>query len=59
MFPMQLLGLEVDPIYSVQFSNHTGYPSFKGAVGGAISPGEGLGTNSCSVGRGGGQDTCP
>ncbi|GFR41156.1 hypothetical protein Agub_g1820 [Astrephomene gubernaculifera] len=32
VFPLQLLGLEVDPIYSVQFSNHTGYPSFKGAV---------------------------
>lgn len=32
VFPLQLLGMEVDPIYSVQFSNHTGYPSFKGAV---------------------------
>uniref|UniRef100_A0A7S3QUY8 pyridoxal kinase n=1 Tax=Dunaliella tertiolecta TaxID=3047 RepID=A0A7S3QUY8_DUNTE len=31
VFPLQLLGFEVDPIYSVQFSNHTGYPSFKGA----------------------------
>lgn len=26
VFPMQLLGLEVDPVNSVQFSNHTGYP---------------------------------
>ncbi|GLC35701.1 hypothetical protein PLESTB_000485400 [Pleodorina starrii] len=32
VFPLQLLGMEVDPIYSVQFSNHTGYPSFKGSV---------------------------
>ncbi|PNW85149.1 hypothetical protein CHLRE_03g173800v5 [Chlamydomonas reinhardtii] len=32
VFPLQVLGLEVDPIYSVQFSNHTGYPLFKGAV---------------------------
>lgn len=32
VFPLQLLGFEVDPIYSVQFSNHTGYPSFKGSV---------------------------
>lgn len=32
VFPLQLLGMEVDPIYSVQFSNHTGYPSFKGPV---------------------------
>lgn len=23
---------QVDPIYSVQFSNHTGYPTFKGSV---------------------------
>jgi len=29
-FPLQLLGFDVDPINSVQFSNHTGYPSFKG-----------------------------
>ncbi|GIL72751.1 hypothetical protein Vretimale_4458 [Volvox reticuliferus] len=32
VFPLQVLGLEVDPIYSVQFSNHTGYPTFKGSV---------------------------
>ena len=25
VFPMQLLGLDVDPVNSVQFSNHTGY----------------------------------
>ena len=28
VFPLQLLGFDVDPINSVQFSNHTGYPSF-------------------------------
>jgi pyridoxine kinase len=27
---MQLLGMEVDVINSVHFSNHTGYPSFSG-----------------------------
>lgn len=33
VFPLQLLGFEVDPINSVQFSNHTGYPNgFKGQV---------------------------
>jgi hypothetical protein len=26
VFPMQLLGIEVDPIHSCQFSNHTGTP---------------------------------
>ena len=26
MFPLQLLGFDVDCINSVQFSNHTGYP---------------------------------
>mmetsp|Transcript_37407 Transcript_37407/g.94391 ORF Transcript_37407/g.94391 Transcript_37407/m.94391 type:complete len:357 (-) Transcript_37407:212-1282(-) len=31
-FPLQLLGFEVDVINSVQFSNHTGYPTFKGHV---------------------------
>lgn len=31
-FPLQRLGFEVDPVMSVQFSNHTGYPSFKGHV---------------------------
>ena len=32
VFPLQRLGFEVDFVNSVQFSNHTGYPSFKGAV---------------------------
>ncbi|XP_058007370.1 pyridoxal kinase isoform X2 [Hevea brasiliensis] len=32
VFPLQILGFDVDPINSVQFSNHTGYPSFKGQV---------------------------
>ncbi|XP_071709758.1 pyridoxal kinase-like isoform X2 [Rutidosis leptorrhynchoides] len=32
VFPLQLLGYDVDPIMSVQFSNHTGYPTFKGQV---------------------------
>lgn len=33
VFPLQLLGFEVSPINSVQFSNHTGYPQgFKGEV---------------------------
>jgi pyridoxine kinase len=32
LFPLQLLGYDVDPINSVQFSNHTGYPTFKGQV---------------------------
>lgn len=27
VFPLQLLGFDVDVINSVQFSNHTGYPS--------------------------------
>ncbi|KAJ3110412.1 hypothetical protein HDU96_006631 [Phlyctochytrium bullatum] len=29
-FPLQLLGFEVDPLNTVQFSNHTGYPKFTG-----------------------------
>ena len=29
MFPLQLLGFNVDCVNSVQFSNHTGYPSVK------------------------------
>ncbi|KAI3412661.1 Pyridoxal kinase [Psidium guajava] len=32
VFPLQLLGYDVDPINSVQFSNHTAYPTFKGQV---------------------------
>lgn len=31
-FPMQALGLDVDAINSVQFSNHTGYPRVEGDV---------------------------
>eukprot|EP00808_Paulinella_micropora_P010879 g36278.t1 len=31
VFALQLLGLDVDPIHSVQFSNHTGYPLFSGS----------------------------
>lgn len=31
-FPMQRLGVEVWPIQTVQFSNHTGYGSWKGRV---------------------------
>lgn len=29
VFPLQLLGFQVDSINSVQFSNHTGYPNVK------------------------------
>nr|XP_039270015.1 pyridoxal kinase-like [Styela clava] len=32
VFPLQILGFEVDFINSVQFSNHTGYPVWKGPV---------------------------
>ena len=32
VFPLQRLGFEVDFINSVQFSNHTGYPSMQGPV---------------------------
>ncbi|PRW45098.1 ammonium transporter [Chlorella sorokiniana] len=38
VLPLQLLGFDVDPINSVQFSNHTGYPSWNGEV----MSGEGL-----------------
>jgi pyridoxine kinase len=31
-FPMQRLGVEVWPIHTVQFSNHTGYGAWKGQV---------------------------
>lgn len=30
VFGLQSLGIEVDPINTVQFSNHTGYPTWKG-----------------------------
>jgi pyridoxine kinase len=32
VFPLELLGFEVWPINTVQFSNHSGYPGFKGEV---------------------------
>ncbi len=32
VFPLQLLGFDVSFINSVQFTNHTGYPIFKGNV---------------------------
>ena len=32
VLPLQLLGFDVDPVNSVQFSNHTGYPSWQGDV---------------------------
>ncbi|KAJ8951170.1 hypothetical protein NQ314_007710 [Rhamnusium bicolor] len=32
VFPLQLLGFEVDAINSVQFSNHTGYNTVKGQI---------------------------
>ena len=35
VFPLQRLGVEVWPIHTVQFSNHTGYGSWKGDVFGA------------------------
>ncbi|XP_026849588.1 pyridoxal kinase [Drosophila persimilis] len=31
-YPLQLLGFDVDPLNSVQFSNHTGYKTFKGPI---------------------------
>eukprot|EP00824_Muranothrix_gubernata_P007585 TRINITY_DN19649_c0_g1_i1.p2 TRINITY_DN19649_c0_g1~~TRINITY_DN19649_c0_g1_i1.p2 ORF type:complete len:247 (+),score=37.48 TRINITY_DN19649_c0_g1_i1:70-810(+) len=32
VFPLQLLGFDVDPVNSVQFSNHTGYASWRGEI---------------------------
>ncbi len=32
VFPLELLGFDVWPINTVQFSNHTGYPSWKGEI---------------------------
>lgn len=32
VFPLQRIGVEVWPIHTVQFSNHTGYGSWKGSV---------------------------
>ena len=31
VFPMQKLGIEVSPIYTVQLSNHTQYDFYKGS----------------------------
>ncbi|KAL3181039.1 hypothetical protein MRX96_037099 [Rhipicephalus microplus] len=31
-FPLQILGFDVDTVHTVQFSNHTGYPVWKGQV---------------------------
>ena len=32
VFPLQRIGCEVWPIHTVQFSNHTGYPDWRGRV---------------------------
>ncbi|KAL4448371.1 hypothetical protein ABPG75_005590 [Micractinium tetrahymenae] len=32
VFPLQLLGFDVDPVNSVQFSNHTGFPTWNGDI---------------------------
>src|ERR1700686_2473040 len=32
VFPLQRIGVEVWPIHTVQFSNHTGYGDWKGGV---------------------------
>src|SRR5262245_55767286 len=32
VFPLQRLGIEVWPIHTVQFSNHTGYGEWRGRV---------------------------
>ena len=31
-FPLQRMGVEVWPVHTVQFSNHTGYGSWKGQI---------------------------
>lgn len=40
VFPLQRLGVEVWPVHTVQFSNHTGYGSWKGEVFGAALIGD-------------------
>ncbi len=40
VFPLQRLGVEVWPIHTVQFSNHTGYGAWRGEVFGAAQIGE-------------------
>ncbi|WP_292832074.1 pyridoxal kinase PdxY [Microbacterium sp.] len=37
VFPLQRIGVEVLPVYTVNFSNHTGYGSWRGPL---ISPGD-------------------
>jgi pyridoxine kinase len=37
VFPLQRLGIEVWPVHTVQFSNHTGYGDWQGRVFGAAS----------------------
>ncbi len=32
VFPLQRLGIEVWPVHTVQFSNHTGYGAWRGRV---------------------------
>ncbi len=40
VFPLQRLGVDVWPIHTVQFSNHTGYGAWRGEVFGAAAIGE-------------------
>src|SRR6185437_1590403 len=40
VFPLQRLGVEVWPIHTVQFSNHTGYGAWRGEVFGAEAIGD-------------------
>jgi pyridoxine kinase len=40
VLPLELLGFEVWPINTVQFSNHTGYPSWRGEVFSPAAVGE-------------------
>src|SRR5690606_28466808 len=37
VFPLQRLGVDVWPIHTVQFSNHTGYGAWRGEVFGAAA----------------------
>ena len=39
VFPLQLLGFEVDAVNSVQFCCHTGYPTWRGQVLGGTTCG--------------------
>ena len=50
VFPLQRLGVEVWPIHTVQFSNHTGYGKWRGEVFGAEQIGEVMqGIEECGV----------